>query len=262
MTERSIFFAALDIDDPAERGVYLDRACGPDGALRRRVDRLLKAHTAAGSFLQPLAAPAGDTDLLAPDTAGPPPVEVLGSRVGPYTLLHRLGEGGMGAVYLAEQERPVRRQVALKVIKPGMDSEQVVARFEAERQALALMDHAHIAKVLDAGTTDAGRPYFVMELVRGAPLTRYCDDNRLSLRERLELFVPVCHAVQHAHQKGLIHRDLKPSNVLVTRADGRPVPGRSSARWSTCHPSRPGSTLWTWTPAATSTRWACCSTSC
>jgi serine/threonine protein kinase/Flp pilus assembly protein TadD len=225
MTEHSIFFAALDIDDPAERGAYLDRACGADGPMRRRVDRLLKAHTAAGQFLQPLAALAGDTDLLAPDTAGPPPpLEGLGSRIGPYTLLHRLGEGGMGAVYLAEQERPVRRQVALKVIKPGMDSEQVVARFEAERQALALMDHAHIAKVLDAGTTEAGRPYFVMELVRGAPITRYCDDNRLSLRERLELFVPVCHAVQHAHQKGVVHRDLKPSNVLVALADGRPVP--------------------------------------
>ena len=151
-------------------------------------------------------------------------VEGPGTRIGSYKLLQKLGEGGMGAVYEAEQERPVRRRVALKVIKPGMDSQQVVARFEAERQALALMDHANIARVLDAGATDSGRPYFVMELVHGIPLTRYCDENKLMPRARLELFIAVCHAIQHAHQKGIIHRDIKPSNVLVTLYDGKPVP--------------------------------------
>jgi serine/threonine protein kinase len=139
-------------------------------------------------------------------------------------LLEPIGEGGMGIVYMAEQARPVRRTVALKVIKAGMDSRQVLARFEAERQALALMDHPNIAKVLDAGTTDSGRPYFVMELVKGVPVTRFCDERRLTPRERLELFIPVCQAVQHAHQKGVIHRDLKPSNVLVALYDGVPVP--------------------------------------
>jgi WD40 repeat protein/tRNA A-37 threonylcarbamoyl transferase component Bud32 len=145
-------------------------------------------------------------------------------RVGPYKLLQQIGEGGMGVVYMAEQEQPVRRRVAVKVVKPGMDSKQVIARFEAERQALSMMDHPHIARVLDAGTTDTGRPYFVMELVHGVPITRYCDENRLTPRERLELFVPVCQAIQHAHQKGIIHRDLKPSNVLITLYDGKPVP--------------------------------------
>src|SRR5262249_41390638 len=144
--------------------------------------------------------------------------------VGPYKLLEQIGEGGFGVVFAAEQQQPVCRKVALKVLKPGMDSKQVIARFEAERQALALMDHPHIAKVLDAGTTDAGRPYFVMELVKGVPLTQFCDDQRLTPRERLRLFVHVCQAVQHAHHKGVIHRDLKPSNVLVTLHDGTPVP--------------------------------------
>src|SRR5262245_53728290 len=167
-------------------------------------------------FLEPPATEtrAADLDRLA---EGPD------ERIGPYVLREELGEGGFGVVYRAEQEHPVRRQVALKVIKPGMDSEQVVARFEAERQALALMDHPHIAKVFDAGTTDAGRPYFVMELVPGTPITRFCDQNLLTLRERLELFIPVCRAVQHAHQKGVIHRDLKPSNVLVALYDLRPL---------------------------------------
>src|SRR4029079_19027302 len=140
-----------------------------------------------------------------------------------YKLLEQIGEGGMGVVYVAEQTEPVRRRVALKIIKPGMDTKQVIAGFEAERQALAMMDHPHIAKVLDAGTTDAGRPYFVMELVRGLPVTEYCDKARLSPRQRLTLFIDVCHAVQHAHQKGVIHRDLKPSNVMITVHDGRPV---------------------------------------
>ena len=159
--------------------------------------------------------------------AGPAPVRPIlegpGARIGPYKLLQEIGEGGMGVVYMAEQETPVRRRVALKIIKPGMDTSQVIARFEAERQALALMDHQHIAKVLDAGATDTGRPYFVMELVRGVPITEYCDRNQLTPKERLELFVPVCNAIQHAHQKGIIHRDIKPSNVLVTLYDGKPV---------------------------------------
>ncbi len=150
-------------------------------------------------------------------------IEGPGSHIGPYRLLQEIGEGGMGVVYMADQEKPVRRRVALKIIKPGMDTSQVIARFEAERQALALMDHQHIAKVLDAGATETGRPYFVMELVRGVPITEYCDRNQLTPKERLELFVPVCNAIQHAHQKGIIHRDIKPSNVLVTLYDGKPV---------------------------------------
>src|SRR5437588_766892 len=152
------------------------------------------------------------------------PEPAPGDQVGPYKLLQRLGEGGMGAVWQAEQLEPVRRKVAIKLIKPGMDTKQVLARFEAERQALALMDHPNIAKVLDAGTTPAGRPYFVMELVKGLPITKYCDELHLSVRERLELFVPVCQAIQHAHQKGVIHRDVKPSNVLIAIQDGRPAP--------------------------------------
>ena len=150
--------------------------------------------------------------------------ELIGEVIGPYKLLEQIGEGGMGVVYLADQTKPVRRKVALKLIKPGMDSRQVLARFEAERQALALMDHQNIARVLDADTADDGRPYFVMELVKGIPITEYCDQNRLTARERLELFIPVCQAVQHAHQKGIIHRDIKPTNVLVTLYDGTPVP--------------------------------------
>jgi serine/threonine protein kinase len=157
-------------------------------------------------------------------TPSTPVIEGPGSRVGPFKLLQRIGEGGMGIVYMAEQEQPVRRKVALKIIKPGMDTRQIVARFEAERQALALMDHQNIARVLDAGATDTGRPYFVMELVKGVPITQYCDQNHLTPRERLELFVPICRAIQHAHQKGIIHRDIKPSNVLVTLYDGTPVP--------------------------------------
>jgi eukaryotic-like serine/threonine-protein kinase len=226
VTERDLFIAALQIEDPAGRAAYLDQACGADVELRRRAEALLTAFARAGSFLQQ---PAADTPATsdvpsawplpdAPPAAGP------GTILGPYQLLEQLGEGGMGTVFLAEQTRPVQREVALKVIKPGMDSRQVIARFEAERQALALMDHPNIAKVLDAGATDSGRPYFVMELVRGVPITRYCDERRLTPRQRLELFLPVCQAVQHAHQKGVIHRDLKPSNVLVALYDGKPVP--------------------------------------
>jgi serine/threonine protein kinase/Flp pilus assembly protein TadD len=223
MSEESIFTAALAKGDPAERAAFLDGACGGDADLRRRVEELLRVHGDAGPFLErPAAAPRGTAEYQ-PD-GDSPPREGPGTVIGPYKLLQQIGEGGMGAVYMAEQERPVRRRVALKVIKPGMDSKQVIARFEAERQALALMDHLHIAKVLDAGTTAEGRPFFVMELVRGVPITKFCDQEHLTPRERLELFVPVCQAVQHAHQKGVIHRDLKPSNILVTLYDGKPVP--------------------------------------
>ena len=238
MGERSIFMAALDKHSAAERAAYVEEACGPDAALRRRVEQLLALHHEPGDFLEgPAVAEVFPTQFRAGRPAGANGSahdaatveagagdEAAGSRIGPYKLLQKIGEGGMGVVYMAEQERPVRRGVALKIIKPGMDSAQVIARFEAERQALALMDHPNIARVFDAGATDAGRPYFVMELVRGVPVTKYCDENQLDLRERLGLFVPVCHAIQHAHQKGVIHRDIKPSNVMVTLCDGRPVP--------------------------------------
>jgi serine/threonine protein kinase len=218
MSERSIFVAALEKGDPAERAAYLDQACAGDAALRQRLERLLLAHQPADSFLE---APAAE---LAVTAAAPPLTEGPGTHIGAYKLLQQIGEGGMGTVFMAEQTQPVQRRVALKIIKPGMDSRQVIARFEAERQAVALMDHPNIAKVFDAGTTEAGRPYFVMELVHGLPITKYCDDNHLTPKERLELFIPVCAAVQHAHQKGIIHRDLKPSNVLVCLYDGVPVP--------------------------------------
>jgi serine/threonine protein kinase len=217
MSERSIFLAALEIDNPAERTVYLERACAGDPALRAQVEQLLKAHDQPGPFMERPAA----AELA---TVEGPARERPGTVIGPYKLLEQIGEGGMGAVWLAQQHEPVKRLVALKVIKPGMDSRQVLARFQAERQALALMDHPNIAKVLDAGATPAGRPYFVMELVKGVPITKYCDEHRLTPKERLELFVPVCQAIQHAHQKGVIHRDIKPSNVLVAQYDGRPVP--------------------------------------
>lgn len=224
MNERDVFIGALQKDNPVERAAYLEGACSRDAGLRQRVERLLKLHAEAGGFLeQPPLEPAF-TAANAPDVpAADGPREAPGARIGPYKLLQPIGEGGMGVVWMAEQQESVRRLVALKVIKAGMDSAQVVARFEAERQALALMDHPHIAKVFDAGTTEAGRPYFVMELVKGIPLTKYCDEHRLTTQERLRLFVPVCAAVQHAHQKGIIHRDLKPSNVLVAPYDGRPV---------------------------------------
>jgi serine/threonine protein kinase len=212
-----IFFAALEIEGREARSAYLDEACG-DPELRRHVERLLALDAQASGFLESPAAPTTIT-VEAPSLAEGP-----GTVIGPYKLLQQIGEGGMGAVFMAEQDKPVRRRVALKVIKPGMDSALVLARFEAERQALALMDHPNIARVLDAGTTDSGRPFFVMELVHGVPITKYCDDNQLSLKERLELFVPVCQAIQHAHQKGVIHRDVKPSNVLVTLYDGKPAP--------------------------------------
>jgi serine/threonine protein kinase len=219
--EVTIFNAARRLP-PSQRAAYLDEACAGDAALRHRLHGLLQISEEAGAFLaNPAAVPPGPagTNRLPVFHA-----EKLGDRVGRYKILQQIGEGGCGVVYMAEQEEPVRRRVALKVIKLGMDTKSVIARFEAERQALAMMDHPNIAKVLDASATDKGRPYFVMELVRGIKITDYCDQNNLSTQARLDLFVLVCRAVQHAHQKGIIHRDIKPSNILVTLNDGVPVP--------------------------------------
>jgi serine/threonine protein kinase/tetratricopeptide (TPR) repeat protein len=250
----TVFSAALELGSADERQAYLDRECAGDPVLRQRVEALLRALDRAGGFLG--RSGAAETAGLKPSEETVPDAELQASAVvaGRYKLLERIGEGGMGEVWMAEQTEPVRRKVALKLIRPEMDSRQVLARFEAERQALALMDHPNIARVLDAGTTGevegggwrvegkgeneafspatrhappatrAGRPYFVMELVKGTPITRYCDDHKLIPRERLALFGQVCAAVQHAHQKGVIHRDLKPSNVLVAPYDGVPVP--------------------------------------
>jgi WD40 repeat protein/serine/threonine protein kinase len=221
---KELFLAALEVA-PEDRAAWLERGCAVDAGLREHLRLMLAAHDAPQSLLD---GPAQSLAAILPDEGvGPsvaqPLVEGPGTVIGPYKLLEQIGEGGFGIVFMAEQQHPVRRKVALKVVKPGMDSKQIIARFEAERQALALMDHQNIAHVLDAGTTDSGRPYFVMELVRGVPITQLCDDNQLMLSERLELFVAVCQAVQHAHQKGIIHRDLKPSNVLVTLDDGTPL---------------------------------------
>jgi WD40 repeat protein/serine/threonine protein kinase len=235
---KAIFDEALEIDSPGERAAYLDQACADAAELRQKVEGLLKAFADAGSFLslsaekenltqasrpRPLADAEAVPDRQPKQTSARPTGKGPGTRLGRYKLLQEIGEGGMGVVYMAEQQEPVRRLVAVKVLKAGMDSAQVIARFEAERQALALMDHPNIAKVLDGGTTDGCRPYFVMDLVKGIPITTYCDEHRLSLRQRLELFVPLCQALQHAHQKGIIHRDIKPSNVLVAPFDGKPV---------------------------------------
>ncbi len=213
---KGIFLEAVEQQTPDKLDSFLDAACGGNPALRARVEALLEAHREAGDFLA----------CTSPDQTGMggPATEHAGAVIGPYQLVEQIGEGGFGVVFRADQQRPVRRGVALKVLKPGMDTRQVVARFEAERQALALMDHPNIAHVLDGGETASGRPYFVMDLVQGGPITQYCDDHQLTLRERLVLFVAVCQAVQHAHQKGIIHRDLKPSNILVAAYDGKPVP--------------------------------------
>ena len=215
MTERELFEAALELPSD-DRAAYLDKVCGADTALRQRLEVLLRKHDQAGNFLE-----VPPPELA--QTVNKPAIEEAGTQIGSYKLLEQIGEGGFGIVFMADQHAPVRRRVALKIIKPGMDSRQVLARFEAERQALALMDHPNIARALDAGTTASGRPYFVMELVRGVPITDYCDQKNLAVHERLELFVNVCRAVQHAHQKGIIHRDIKPSNVLVAEHDGGPV---------------------------------------
>jgi serine/threonine protein kinase len=226
---KALFVAALDMS-PGERTPFLDRECGAGGALRTRLDALLAAHDLAAAAVLPAdgtrlftdAAPTADPDGTR-DHPGPAGHEgaVIAGR---YKLLQRIGEGGMGEVWMAEQTEPVRRKVALKLIKGGMDSRTVLARFAAERQAIALMDHPHIAKLLDAGATETGTPFFAMELVRGVPLTDFCDAHRLTVPDRLALFRQICAAVQHAHQKGVIHRDLKPSNVLVESHDGKAVP--------------------------------------
>jgi serine/threonine protein kinase/tetratricopeptide (TPR) repeat protein len=212
-----IYLAALEREAAEDRSAYLDDACAGNPELRRRVQRLLEAQHRVGSFLESPA-----PEICA--TVDHPLSERPGTVIGPYKLLQQIGEGGMGVVFMAEQNQPLQRTVALKIIKPGMDTRQVIARFEAERQAMAMMDHPNIAKVLDAGTTDSGRPYFVMELVKGVPITKYCDEKHLPIRDRLQLFVQVCQAVQHAHQKGIIHRDIKPNNVLVAEYDHQTVP--------------------------------------
>jgi serine/threonine protein kinase/WD40 repeat protein len=218
--EVAILNTALELP-PERRLAYLNEACAGEPALRRKVEALLDAHDEADDFLD---SPAPGVDSRRGETAALPATSITGERIGRYKLLQQIGEGGCGIVYMAEQEAPVRRRVALKVIKLGMDTKQVIARFEAERQALAMMDHPNIARVLDAGATETGRPYFVMELVRGIKITDYCDESKTSTGARLKLFIQVCQAIQHAHQKGIIHRDIKPSNILVTINDGVPVP--------------------------------------
>jgi serine/threonine protein kinase len=230
---RALFLHAVGQLPPEQWEAHVAEACGADAELRQQVLHFLKVHQEAGSFLErPAEGLAGiGAYTPAPENPETAAAEGPGTVLGPYKLVQEIGEGGMGTVWMAQQTEPVQRLVALKVVKPGMDSRQAIARFEAERQALALMEHPHIARVLDAGTTagepggvSPGRPYFVMELVNGVPLTQYCDEQRLTPRQRLELFLPVCQAIQHAHQKGIIHRDIKPSNVLVARYDGQPVP--------------------------------------
>ncbi len=225
-TAKDIFLMALDAEQ-ADRAALLDVECAEDIGLRRQVEQLLKVHDEPDSLLDSPRIDLGISGVSVPEispTIDQPITEKPGTQIGPYKLLQEIGEGGMGMVYMAEQKQPIERRVALKIIKPGMDTRQVIARFEAEEQALAMMDHPNIAKVFDAGTTDSGRPYFVMELVNGIPVTQFCDEQHLTARERLELFIPICQAVQHAHQKGIIHRDIKPSNILIALYDGRPVP--------------------------------------
>jgi serine/threonine protein kinase/tetratricopeptide (TPR) repeat protein len=217
MNPEEIFNIAIEIVDPAERAAYLDKVCGGDEELRAEVETLLKAHDEAGDFLE---VPAVDSNA----TLDNPSIEGPGTKIGQYELLQLIGEGGMGLVYLAEQKKPVRRQVALKIIKPGMDSKQVIARFEAERQVLALLDHPNIAHIFDAGTTETARPYFAMEYVKGLSITKYCDERKLNIEQRLRLFEQVCEAVHYAHQKGIIHRDIKPSNILVSVQADKAVP--------------------------------------
>jgi serine/threonine protein kinase/tetratricopeptide (TPR) repeat protein len=213
---KAIFLAALEQPAGAPRTGFLDQACAHNSLLRKHVDALIQAHQATECLL--------DTPPLAVDLGEPVQADGPGSEIGPYTLVEAIGEGGMGIVYLAQQHQPVQRRVALKIIKPGMDTRAVVARFQGERQALAMMEHPNIARALDAGATSAGRPFFVMDLVDGPPITTYCDAHRLTVRQRLALFLSVCRAVNHAHQKGIIHRDLKPSNILVAVSDGQPMP--------------------------------------
>ena len=215
--EVAIFQVAREIPAVHARDKYLGQVCGRDQALRERVEALLLADQEDQTLLRSIAEPAAAGPVL---SATP----TVGDTIGRFKLLQQIGEGGMGTVYMAEQTKPVSRRVTLKLIKPGMDSKAVVARFEAERQALAMMDHPNIARVFDAGTTESGHPYFVMELVKGVPITEFCDEQKMSIAERLQLFMKVCEAVQHAHQKGIIHRDIKPTNVLVAKYDDKPVP--------------------------------------
>jgi hypothetical protein len=228
--EEEVFDGARKLSEPAEREAFLDQACGGDSDLRERVDILLSVHVSADELFSECitalrsSAESADSTSSAHDLAQGLGEEQPGAHIGQYKIVDKIGEGGCGAVYMAQQEKPMRRQVALKVIKLGMDTRAVIARFDAERQALAMMDHPNIAKVLDAGATRTGRPYFVMELVRGTRITDYCNQNRLDTRQRLELFIQICHAIQHAHQKGIIHRDIKPSNIIVTVNDGLPSP--------------------------------------
>ncbi len=225
----AIFHGAAELDSPEQREIYLARVCGDDAALRREAETLLRAVQRADQFFdgpEPTGQALSTTTKLsdAPPESSSNLTEGPGTVIGRYKLLQKIGEGGMGIVYMAEQTEPVTRKVALKIIKLGMDTRNVVARFEAERQALAMMDHPNIARVLDGGATESGRPYFVMELVRGVPITEYCDKNHLPTPQRLDLFRQICHAIQHAHQKGVIHRDIKPSNILVTLNDSVPLP--------------------------------------
>ena len=217
MNELEIYTEAISRRDTADRESYLDRACDGDPELRMRIDQLLKHARRVGDFLQEPA-------VVLTATAAKSTSVSVGAQIGPYVLREQIGDGGMGVVYVAEQSEPVRRKVAVKIIKPGMASKSVIARFEAERQALAMMDHPNIARVFDGGATNSGQPFFVMELVQGLPINEFCDNHNLPLRPRLHLFLDVCRAVEHAHQKGVIHRDLKPSNVLVAEVDGRPMP--------------------------------------
>src|SRR5262245_19676036 len=229
MTESAVFVVAVKLRGREARAAYLDEACANKPELRRQVEELLQLHDQGGGLLDRPAAALGQTvdevPSKEPADSAPPadlhPAEEVGTIIaGRYKLLQQIGEGGMGSVFMAEQTQPVKRLVAFKAVKAGMDSKQVLARFESERQALALMDHPNIAKVLDAGATERGHPFFVMELVKGVPLTQFCDDRQLSVGDRLKIFQQICHAVQHAHQKGIIHRDLKPTNILVESHDG------------------------------------------
>ena len=215
---KSLFMKALEQDSPEDLASFLDEKCGADTTLRATVEELLKAHDDAGNFLGGIDDSTSVSNLEKEKTSA-----LVGTQIGPYKVLQEIGEGGFGVVYMAEQTQPVDRKVALKIIKPGMDSREIIARFEAERQALAMMDHPNIARVLDAGQTELGHPYFAMELVHGVPITEYADRNRLSMQDRLQIFMTVCRAVQHAHHKGIIHRDIKPTNVMVTLHDGQPV---------------------------------------
>ena len=225
LSAREIFTAALAIANRDQRNAFLNEHCGQNPKLRKIVAGMLAIPNAKPNPLDVILGAFGaeETVVLAPNQQASSDLTQL-REIGPYKLLEQIGQGGFGTVYMAEQTRPVRRKVAVKILKPGMDSSEVIARFEAERQALAMMDHPNISRVIDGGTTETGRPYFVMELVRGIPLTAYCDEARLTTEERLKLFIDICKAVQHAHQKGIIHRDLKPANVLVTMHDDKAVP--------------------------------------